>query len=104
MNNKVELKVYTGIDFRGIEIKHDQDFVIVNGNKAGLLCHKPGSRIMPLINLPEPTWEDIVKECTRLRKHEVLPPFAFYVPPKATEQDEPDTDAGEEEDEGDFDV
>ncbi len=89
MANKVELVPYVGIDHRGFEVPHDQWHVVLNGKRVGYLSHNPKLRLMPTINLPEPLWEEVCKECENLRTPPapVIRPIPFYVPDeKALEQ------------------
>lgn len=85
MENKVELTPYTGVNFRGDVIEFDQWNVRFNGRTVGYLCHKPGSRLMPIVNLPDATWDEVCRKCEDLRKPKgaVLRPFPIYVPPQA---------------------
>jgi hypothetical protein len=82
--NKIELTPYIGVDFRGDIITFDQWNVRLNERTVGYLGHAPGSRIMPVVNLPDATWDEVVTKLEEIRKPpgKVLPPFPIYVPPK----------------------
>lgn len=86
-----------GVDDKPIEF--DQWFVVVDGIKLGLLCKRPESTIMPLLDgnkLSDDQWIPIVAECATIAGHIVNPPFHFYVPPDAEieeeNEEEEDTD------------
>lgn len=98
---KTELKQHAGVAWDGCIVEHDQWFVTVDGVNLGLLCKSPGSRVMPLMEgnkLSDDQWIPIVKECSTIAGHPVLPPIHFYVPP-----DEPTDVYDDEEDEDEVD-
>lgn len=73
----VELVPHVG-DSCGFKVEFDQDFVVVNGKKVGLLPHADGSRIMPIeggMHLPSNIWKDIQERCEEIRNGRVEPPI-----------------------------
>lgn len=88
IESTIELRPFVGFDHRGIEIEKDQWNVTVDGKVVGYLPHAEGSRLMPIVNLPDEYWKKIVAECERIRGGTVEPPFAFYVPPQLMTDDE----------------
>jgi hypothetical protein len=101
MMAKTELKQHFGIAWDGSTVEHDQWFVTVDGVNLGLLCKKPGSRIMPLTEgnkLSDEQWMPIVADCSTLAGHLVDPPFHFYVPPEEVEDCDDEEDDEEEVD------
>jgi hypothetical protein len=59
----------------GKEIELDQKYVIVDGKVVGYLPDQPDSRLLPIVNLPNEQWAEIIAECERFRGGEVPPPF-----------------------------
>jgi hypothetical protein len=102
--SKTELVTYVGTGVDGNPVEFDQWFVIVDGVNLGLLCKKPDSRIMPLLEgnkLSDEQWLPIVAECSTLAGHVVNPPFHFHVPPAEellADEDEEDEDDDEQQD------
>ena len=97
--SKTELVTHVGTGVDGNPVEFDQWFVTVDGVNLGLLCKKPDSRIMPLLEgnkLSDEQWLPIVTECSTLAGHLVNPPFHFHVPP--TEELLADEDEEEEDD------
>jgi len=96
---KAQLITHEAIGVDGKPIEFDQWFIVVDGVNLGLLCKRPESTIMPLLEgnkLSDEQWIPIVAECATLAGHVVNPPFHFYVPPDEEladdEEDEEDTD------------
>ena len=95
--SKTELVPHIGMGVDGKPVEFDQWFVTVDGVNLGLLCKKPDSTIMPLIEgnkLSDEQWIPIVAECATIAGHVVNAPFHFYVPPA----DEIEEESEEEED------
>lgn len=95
-----ELVTHTGIAWDGSTVEHDQWFVTVDGINLGLLCKKPDSAIMLLIEgnkLSAEAWIPLVAECASLAGHAVNPPVHFYVPPAEELADDDDEEEEDEE-------
>jgi hypothetical protein len=95
--SKIKLEQHVGIGVDEKPVEFDQWFVVRDGVKLGLLCKKPNSTIMPLLEgnkLSADQWIPLVAECAALAGHVVNPPFHFYVPPA----EELDKDEDEETD------
>lgn len=97
--SKIELVDHIGEGVDGKPVVFDQWFVTIDGVNLGLLCKRPESTIMPLIEgnkLTDEQWLPIVAECASLAGHLVNPPFHFYVP-EQVENDEEESDEDEDD-------
>lgn len=97
--SKIELVDHIGEGVDGKPVSFDQWFVTIDGVNLGLLCKRPDSTIMPLIEgnkLTDEQWLPIVAECATLAGHLVNPPFHFYVP-EQVETDEEESDDEEDD-------
>ena len=97
--SKIQLVDHIGEGVDGKPVAFDQWFVTIDGVNLGLLCKRPDSTIMPLIEgnkLTDEQWLPIVAECATLAGHLVNPPFHFYVP-EQVETDEEESDDEEDD-------
>jgi hypothetical protein len=83
---KVELKPFTGINFRGEVVEQPQKFVYVDGRCVGYLPDEPGSRILPTVELDFMLWQAIAGECAAIRKSRVAPPQPIHGPPEEEQE------------------
>ncbi len=93
--SKIKLVDHIGEGVDGKPVEFDQWFVTIDGVNLGLLCKRPESTIMPLIEgnkLTDDQWLPIVAECASLAGHLVNPPFHFYVPEQVETDDEESDD------------
>ena len=90
-DNKVELRRHMATDFdSGKTVELGQWRVFVDNKHVGFLVQEPGSRLMPIVNMPEPAWNFVVSECERLRNGKVEPPIPFYEAPVEPDDEESD--------------
>lgn len=80
-----------------VNVEHDQWQVFVSTETqlpqlVGYLPHAKGSRLMPVLNLPDQIWKEIVSQCEAIKGDTVLPPIPIYIPIEASEDDEEEED------------
>lgn len=78
-----------------VDVEHDQWQVFAGASEAelklvGYLPKAEGSRLMPVINLPDQLWEVILKECKAFKGGDVLQPIPIYWPEELKEEEDTD--------------